>query len=105
MSTLVPSATVHFTVKQVPLEPRRQHTIQRLMRMNAKVQGALNRLSRDRKRHKNRRCNRAGRIWVARVECTKLVTVREGAQFTLRLTPQIMADLKSVEKYLDAKVA
>jgi hypothetical protein len=37
------------------------------------------------------------------VECTKVVTVRKGASFTLRLTPQIMADLKSVEKYLDAK--
>jgi hypothetical protein len=33
-----------------------------------------------------------------------VVSVEKGAQFTLRMTPQILADVKSVEKYLDAKV-
>ncbi|MFO0784520.1 MAG: hypothetical protein U0636_12665 [Phycisphaerales bacterium] len=105
MSTLAPSKTFVFTIKEVPAEPRRQKTIHRLMRMNSSVQGALNRLSTERIREKNRRTARAGRIWLARVECTKVVTVKKGASFTLRLTPQIMADVKSVEKYLDAKVA
>ncbi len=105
MTTLAPSSTVQFTIKEVPAEPRRQKTIHRLMRMNPSVQRALTNLAIDRLRSKNRRCARAGRIWLARVECTKVVTVRKGATFTLRLTPQIMADLKSVEKYLDAKVS
>jgi hypothetical protein len=33
-----------------------------------------------------------------------VVSVEKGAKFTLRMTPQILADVKSVEKYLDAKV-
>ena len=105
MSTLTPSQTVVFTVKEVPAEPRRQQTILRLMRMNSGVQGALNRLKRERLRSGNRRTARAGRIWLAREECTRVVAVNKGAAFTLRLTPQILADVKSVEKYLDAKQA
>ena len=97
--------TVVFTVKEVPAEPRRQQTILRLMRMNSGVQGALNRLKRERLRSQNRRTARAGRIWLARVECTRVVSVQKGASFSLRMTPQIQADVKSVEKYLDAKKA
>lgn len=104
MTTLAPATTVQFTITEVPAEPRRQKTIHRLMRMNPGVQGALNRLSRERLRSGNRRTARAGRIWLAREECTKVVTVRKGASFKLRITPQILGDLKSVEKYLDAKV-
>ena len=51
----------------------------------------------------NRRTARAGRIWLAREECTRVVFVEKGAQFTLKMTPQILADVKSVEKYLEAK--
>jgi hypothetical protein len=97
--------TVVFTVKEVPAEPRRQQTILRLMRMNPGIQGALNRLKRERLRSGNRRTARAGRIWLAREECTRVVSVRKGASFTVRMTPQIQADVKSVEKYLDAKKA
>jgi hypothetical protein len=31
------------------------------------------------------------------------VNVVPGATFTLRITPQILGDVRSVEKYLDAK--
>jgi hypothetical protein len=34
-----------------------------------------------------------------------VVGVTKGATFTLRITPQVMADVRSVERYLDAKVA
>lgn len=105
MANLSPTSTVHFTVKAIPAEARRKQTILRLMRMNSGVQGALNRLKRERLRSGNRRTARAGRIWLAREECTRVVSVAKGASFTLRMTPQIMADVKSVEKYLDAKVA
>lgn len=105
MATLSHTGTVHFTVKAIPAEARRKQTILRLMRMNSGVQGALNRLKRERLRSGNRRTARAGRVWLAREECTRVVNVTKGASFTLRMTPQIMADVKSVEKYLDAKVA
>jgi len=105
MATLAPTSTVHFTVKAIPAEARRKQTILRLMRMNAGVQGALNRLKRERLRSGNRRTARAGRIWLAREECSRVVNLEKGATFTLRMTPQVMADVKSVEKYLDAKVA
>ena len=105
MSKLAPSTTVHFTVNAVPAEARRRQTILRLMRMNSGVQGALNRLKRERLRSGNRRTARAGRIWLARERCTRVVGVTKGATFTLRVTPQVMADVRSVERYLDAKVA
>ena len=105
MATLAPTSTVHFTVKAIPAEARRKQTILRLMRMNAGVQGALNRLKRERLRSGNRRTARAGRIWLAREECSRVVNLEKGATFTLRMTPQVVADVKSVEKYLDAKVA
>ena len=105
MATLAPTSTVHFTVKAIPAEARRKQTILRLMRMNAGVQGALNRLKRERLCSGNRRTARAGRIWLAREECSRVVNLEKGATFTLRMTPQVMADVKSVEKFLDAKAA
>ena len=103
MANLAHNATVNFTITAVPAEARRKQTLLRLMRMNPGVQGALNRLKRERLRSGNRRTARAGRIWLAREECTRVVFVEKGAKFTLKMTPQIMADVKSVEKYLEAK--
>lgn len=105
MANPSPSKTVHFTVTAVPTEARRKQTILRLMRMNPGVQGALDRLKRERLRSGNRRCARAGRIWLAREECTRVAFVEKGAKFSLCMTPQIAADVKSVEKYLQAKPA
>jgi hypothetical protein len=98
MSNTATTPTVQFTITAIPAEHRRQQTLLRLMRMNPGVQGALSRLKRERLRSGNRRTARAGRIWLARV-----VFVEKGATFTLRMTPQIAADVKSVEKYLEAK--
>jgi len=103
MATIAPTGTYNFTVTAVPAEARRKQTILRLMRLNPGVQGALNRLKRERLRSGNRRTARAGRIWLAREECTRVVAVTKGASFTLRMTPQVVADVKSVEKYLQAK--
>ena len=103
MANLAHNATVNFTITAVPAEARRKQTLLRLMRMNPGVQGALNRLKRERLRSGNRRTARAGRIWLAREECTRVVFVEKGAKFTLKMTPQILADVKSVEKYLEAK--
>ena len=40
-----------------------------------------------------------------RVRATRLVQVEAGETFTLTLTPQMIPDIRSVEKYLDAKPA
>ena len=42
-------------------------------------------------------------MWVSRVRTTKLSRVEPGESSTLRITPQIIPDLKSVEGYLEAK--
>jgi hypothetical protein len=44
-------------------------------------------------------------MWVVRVQMTTLTKVETGETFTLTVTPQIMADIKSVQKYLNAKPA
>ncbi|MFM1833697.1 MAG: hypothetical protein RLZZ461_2013, partial [Planctomycetota bacterium] len=52
-----------------------------------------------------RRTNRAGRIWIDRRKPTQVVRLEVGQTFTLRVTPQIIPDLKSLAKHLDAKAA
>ena len=80
-------------------------TIQRLMRMQPKIQSGLRSLANRRGRFDNILTTRAGRPWVNRKRVTKLTPVRQGESFTLTLTPQIIPDISSVEKSPDAKAA
>ena len=106
MSDLIaPQKTVTFTVEKVPQRLAQRKTIERLMRMEPKVRRGLKRLGHRRKRHENTEHQRGGRMWMSRVPMTKLTNVEAGKSFTLALTPQIIADVKSVEKYLKAKTA
>jgi hypothetical protein len=106
MSEVVaPTKKVTFTVTQAPTRLADQKTLHRLMRMQRPMQNALRRLSHRRAKHDNFARQRAGRMWVVRVQMTKLTKVETGEKFTLTVTPQIMADIKSVQKYLDAKPA
>lgn len=102
---IAPCKTVTFTLKKTPTRPADQKTIRRLMRMQPDIQRGLMRLARRRRQHDNRAYPRAGGIWVDRKKTTKLTRVEEGESFTLYLTPQILNDIRSVEKYLDAKAA
>ena len=102
---LAPSTTMTFTITAVPKNERGVKTLRRLMRMQPDVQKALSVLARRRRQFDNRPTNRAGRIWIDRKKPTQVVQVLVGESFTLRVTPQIMNDLTSVEKYLDAKAA
>lgn len=102
---LAPCSTVTFTITSMPKNERGIKTLRRLMRMQPEVQKGLSMLARRRRQTDNRPTTRAGRIWIDRKRPTQLVKVLVGESFTLRITPQIIGDLKSVEKYLDAKAA
>lgn len=102
---IAPSQTITFTLTKTPNRSADQKTIRRLMRMQPDIQRGLTRLARRRRQKDNVAYQRAGNIWVNRKKTTKLTRVEAGESFTLFVTPQIMADLRSVEKFLDAKPA
>ncbi|MHC4416492.1 MAG: hypothetical protein ACYS0G_14565 [Planctomycetota bacterium] len=104
-AAIAPQKTVTFTVISVPKRAAELKTIQRLMRMQPDIQHALKKLARRRRLHDNKITSHAGRDWVQRVRATKLTYVRPGETFTLTVTPQIIPDIKSVERYLKAKAA
>ena len=98
-----PLNTVTFTVTKVPGPPAKRKTIERLMKMQPDIQKGLRTIARRRRRHDNVVTIRAGRKWIRRVRATKLARVEMGSSFTLMLTPQIIADVKSVEAFLKAE--
>ena len=106
MADLITSKkTVTFTIKSQPRRPADCKTIQRLMRMQREIQAGLSRLAIKRRNHDNVTYIRAGVEWVNRKRTTKLTRVVPGETFTLKITPQIIPDLKSVEKFLEAAPA
>ena len=46
---------------------------------------------------------RAGREWLVRARCTRLVRVAAGQPFNLQVTPQLAKDIASVASHLDMK--
>lgn len=105
MADLTPTETVTFTVTAMPKNSSAVKTLRRLMRMQPEIQKGLSMLARRRAQTDNIPTNRAGRIWVNRAKTTKLTRVAVGESFTLRLTPQMIPDIRSVEKYLEYKAA
>ena len=93
---LTPSNTVTFTIKKLPRSTAKQKTIVRLMQLQPEVRNGLRKLQRRRKQADNITYIRAGVEWTNRAKATRLTRVEPGAEFTLRITPQIMPDLKSV---------
>ena len=102
---LVPGQNVTFTVTRAPHREAQRKTIQRLMRMQGHIQRGLQKLAVRRRQKDNRPYRRAGKTWVDRARTTKLTKVAPGESFTLRLTPQIIPDIRSVEKFLEMKAA
>ncbi|MCI0363383.1 MAG: hypothetical protein L0Y44_07805 [Phycisphaerales bacterium] len=102
---VAPSKKVTFTINRTPARPADRKTIQRLMRMQRPIQKGLRNLSKIRRRERNVTRQRAGGQWTTRVKMTKLTRVEKGETFTLTITPQIIADIKAVERFLEAKPA
>ena len=106
MSDLIaPSKTVTFTITKTPSRVADRKTILRLMNMQGHIQRGLTALAKRRRVKDNITYIRAGVEWVNRKRTTKLCRVAPGETFTLNITPQIMPDLKSVEKFLEASAA
>ncbi|MHC4218982.1 MAG: hypothetical protein ACYSU7_11065 [Planctomycetota bacterium] len=100
---IAPQKTVTFTVTTVPQRTAQRKTIERLMKMQPDIQRGLKLRARRRRQHDNIVDIRAGRKWIQRVRATKLARVETGQSFTLTLTPQIIPDVKSVERFLKAE--
>ena len=102
---IAPGNEVTFTITKAPRRIRDQKTLLRLMRMQPHIQKGLKMLQRRRALQDNDPRRRAGLIWVHRKRATKLARVERGASFTLRVTPHIIPDIKSVDRFLEAKSA
>ncbi|MCA9297368.1 MAG: hypothetical protein KC983_12645 [Phycisphaerales bacterium] len=102
---IAPAKTITFTIKKEPTRIADRKTVERLMRMQPDVQKGLTRLAQRRAKTGNVEYIRAGRPWVNRQRVTKLVRPEQGESFTIFVTPQILNDIRAVEKYLDAKPA
>jgi hypothetical protein len=102
---IAPSSTLTFTVTRVPQVRRHRVTLLRLMTMQPQIKRGLRSLAQRRRLHDNRTTPRGGRLWNVRARATRLVTLQEGARFTLRVTPQILPDIRSVERFLEAAPA
>ncbi|MHC4834148.1 MAG: hypothetical protein ACYTFH_09730 [Planctomycetota bacterium] len=100
-----PSTTMTFTIVKAPKAEAARKTLVRLMQMQPEIKKGLSMLKVRRDREDNIKKIRGGRPWTSRAKAAKLVNVADGATFTLRVTPQIVPDLKSVGKYLSAAPA
>jgi hypothetical protein len=98
-----PGSKVTFTVTKLPAKESLRKTIFRLMRQETRVQRALDKLAKGRADGGNDVHQRGGRMWHSRKKASRVVTLKTGASFTITATPQLSADLKSVEKYLSRK--
>lgn len=107
MSTdlIAPKSTVTFTIKTTPSREADRKTIRRLMRMQPHIQRGLDKLATRRRQHDNKTYIRAGVQWTNRATTTKITRVAAGESFTLTVTPHIIPDIRSVEKFLEMKAA
>ena len=106
MSDLIaPQKTVTVTITKIPSRVADRKTILRLMNMQGHIQRGLTALAKQRRRKDNITYIRAGVEWVNRKRTTKLCRVASGETFTLNITPQVIPDLKTVEKFLKASAA
>lgn len=104
-STIAPQKTVTFTVTKVPHRAAARKTIERLMRLQPQIQKELDRRADLRRQKQNVTRRRGGGMWTSRVRVVKLAHLEPGASFTLRVTSQLLPDIKSVEQYLSSKSA
>jgi hypothetical protein len=102
---IAPTKTVTFTITKAPRREAERKTIQRLMQMQPEARRGLKALQRKRRQTDNITYIRAGVWWTNRKRASRPFRPDVGESFTLRITPQIIPDLRSVEEYLDAKEA
>ena len=102
---IAPLAKLTFTVAKVPQRTAQVKTIARLMKLEPDRQRNLRNLQKRRRIYDNVVGIRAGRKWINRVRATNVSKVLPGASFTITVSPQVVPDLKSVEKFLKVEKA
>ena len=100
---LSPNNTVTFTVKHLPHADAKRKTLVRLMQSQPEIRKGLRALQRQRRQRDNVTYQRAGKMWTHRKRATKLAWLEVGASFTLKVTPQIIPDIKSIERFVEMK--
>jgi hypothetical protein len=103
MSKIPMTGTVTFTLTSVPKTDGGFRTVERLMRLERGAQRILKKLQHKRKTQLNEWRPRAGREWLVRARCTRLVRVAAGQSFTIQVTPQLAKDIASVADHLEFK--
>lgn len=104
IDSLKPGQTVRCTVTRRPVADDAIDTISRLMRLDSRVKRGLKRAQR-RRRQNMIVYNRGNRDWYKRETCGKIISVENGATWTLDYTPDLAPDFRSVQKYLTVKPA
>lgn len=101
-NNIIPNSEMTFTIVTNPTRPAARKTIERLMWMQPECRKDLKKLQRRRRTKDIKPTIRAGRVWFDRPRATRTQRAVLGASFTLQVTPQIVNDLQSVSKYLEA---
>ena len=104
IDTLKPGQMIQCTVVKAPRTEDRQQTIMRLMRKDPATKRALRRAHRGRMQNLLV-YNRGNRDWTSRKPVGKIVRVAAGESWTMPYTPDLAADFKSVEGYIQVKGA
>ncbi len=97
---LIAGTTVTISVTKVPAQPKHRKTIERLMRMQPAIQRTLTRVAKARTRATPWN-QRGGRMWASRLAATRCVGAALGAKFTLKVTPQIIPDVKAIQRFVE----
>ncbi len=104
-ATIEPGTTVTFVVTKTPPRSPQRKTLTRLMCQNVDRRRDLKKVQRRRRQKDNIATRRSGRVWVNRAKAVRTVHVLPGERFTITVTPQIVPDLRSVEKFLKVETA
>jgi len=97
-----PGSRLTLTITKAPSRPDDVDTLRRLMRMDTRMQAALERAGLTRRRTTESH-QRGGRQWAVRHRVGKLVHPVVGASWTLAYRPQIVPDLAAVAKFISIK--
>ena len=100
-ASIKPGTKVTYKVIKMPAADSVRKTIFRLMRMETRVQKALDLLAKRRAKTDNKHNQRGGRTWISRKTASRVVVLKPGVSFTISYTNQLAPDIRSVQKYLE----
>ncbi len=99
ISSLKPGQNITCEVTKVPSNEDAQQTIEKLMRKDINHKRSLRKAQHKRAQRINI-YNRGNRDWVSREKPARVVRVTKGAKWTMLFTPDLMGEMRNVEKYI-----